>query len=89
MPIQKNRYHSVSISVNKKNKKIAGDLSITISDNGRGFDNNSIKKFTTLYLADESHKGMGRLSYLRLFNDVNVETTNLDNKGSVQKSVGW
>lgn len=61
-------------------KTIAGNISITVSDDGIGFDNNGIKKFTTLYLADDKHKGMGRLSYLRLFSDVCVETTNLNNK---------
>jgi hypothetical protein len=49
------------------------DLIITISDNGKGFDESNFDRFChVLDKQDESHKGLGRLVYLNYFNKVVV-----------------
>jgi hypothetical protein len=56
-------------------------LEIKVSDNGKGFDETSYKKFSNLFDVNESsHKGLGRLVYLCYFDEVNIESVFSNNK---------
>lgn len=49
------------------------DLTITITDNGKGFDSENFDRFChVLDKQDEAHKGVGRLVYLNYFEKVNI-----------------
>lgn len=63
----------IEISIQKFND--VGSLSIKISDNGKGFDNENYKRFTEiLNTADKAHKGIGRLVFLQYFNIVRISS---------------
>ncbi|MBP5447437.1 MAG: sensor histidine kinase, partial [Treponema sp.] len=50
-------------------------LEITINDDGEGFSENNFAKFSKLLSkSDSSHKGLGRLIYLKYFSKVYVES---------------
>ena len=55
-------------------------LSVTVIDNGNGFNDESFERFCNLLdRPDEQHKGIGRLAYLSYFEKVNVQSF-FDNK---------
>ena len=61
----------------KKNLIQLENLSLEISDNGVGIDNSRYDKFSKLFnveLAEQSHKGLGRLVYLCYFDKVQVDS---------------
>ena len=50
-------------------------LKIEIKDNGMGFNERNFNKFSNLLMkADNQHKGLGRLVYLKYFDNVHVES---------------
>ncbi len=54
---------------------------LIITDNGDGFTNENIKSFLNLYSphkADLGCKGIGRLSYLKVFENVRIDSTSED-----------
>lgn len=60
--------------------KTIKDLKITITDNGNGFTQQSLKRFTTLYdNKDSLHKGVGRLAFKRAFQKVHIFSNNAEN----------
>ena len=71
---------NVSGDIFKKGKKSSSisyikNLCIQVDDNGVGFNKQSRERFATLFLtANEQHKGMGRLSYLKNFKNIHIES---------------
>lgn len=61
--------------------------SITISDNGRGFDEVSYKRFINLRDGRKGrlNKGTGRLQYLRYFSKIQIESSYSDDSNSFRK----
>lgn len=56
-------------------------FSIEISDNGNGFTDKNFEKFSSLLEVEEDdHKGIGRLVYLKYFNNIEINSTFEDNK---------
>lgn len=66
---------NISIKSELSKKKQLQNLSLTIEDDGCGFDDKHFDKFCHLFQTDEnSHKGLGRLVYLCYFENVKIES---------------
>lgn len=66
----------VAIKINLPEPGEIINLSLTISDNGVGFDDFRFGRFSKLFdVEEQSHKGLGRLVYLCYFDSVKVEST--------------
>ncbi|MDD3266831.1 MAG: ATP-binding protein [Burkholderiales bacterium] len=68
--------NEISININIADiKNIASSLSMQISDNGNGFNDDNFERFCKLMSpADKNHKGIGRLVYLQYFNSIEIES---------------
>ena len=65
----------INVEISAQSKKIADTLQVVISDNGVGFTDRRLKKFSKLFdTEDAAHKGLGRLAYRFYFNDVEIES---------------
>src|SRR5947207_1545089 len=65
----------VDIAIEIKSFADADTLRVQISDNGAGFTDDDFARFALLLkLRDDSHKGLGRLIYLRYFRQVDVDS---------------
>jgi len=52
------------------------NLTVVITDNGEGFTDPRFERFATLLMTEDSyHKGLGRLVFLRYFEQVDVESS--------------
>jgi hypothetical protein len=70
----------ISLNIRLPSFTEAGSLSVTVTDNGNGFNDESFERFCNLLdRPDEQHKGIGRLAYLSYFEKVNVQSF-FDNK---------
>ena len=70
----------ISLNIRLSSFTEAGSLSVTVTDNGNGFNDESFERFCNLLdRPDEQHKGIGRLAYLSYFEKVNVQSF-FDNK---------
>nr|WP_281758038.1 hypothetical protein [Succinatimonas hippei] len=66
---------------NNQNKKIIENFSLVISDNGIGFHKKSWTKFCSLFKKiDKAHKGVGRMSFKRMFKDIHICSCTADNE---------
>lgn len=66
---------NISITVELSKQKDLQNLSLTIEDDGCGFDKIHFDRFCHLFQAEEdSHKGLGRLVYLCYFENVKIES---------------
>ena len=66
---------------NNQNKKVINDFCLEISDNGMGFNQKSRKKFCSLFKKiDNLHKGVGRMSFKRMFKDIHVCSCTKENE---------
>lgn len=66
----------VNIKINLADLADITNLSLTISDNGVGFDDIRFNKFSKLFdVEEQTHKGLGRLVYLCYFDSVRVVST--------------
>lgn len=66
----------VSIKINLPDPSEIINLSLSIADNGVGFDDARFGKFSKLFdVEEQSHKGLGRLVYLCYFDSVRVVST--------------
>ena len=76
----------VNIKINLADLADIINLSLTISDNGVGFDDIRFNKFSNLFdVEEQTHKGLGRLVYLCYFDSVRVVSTFGD--GSKKRTV--
>ncbi|MEQ6166937.1 ATP-binding protein [Ekhidna sp. MALMAid0563] len=65
----------IDISISIKSYADPDTLSITIRDNGDGFNEKNFEKFTKLLeIEQQDHKGMGRLVFLNYFNRVKIKS---------------
>jgi Skp family chaperone for outer membrane proteins len=65
----------INIAIDLPSFSDPGELSIVITDNGKGFDDKSFERFSNLLdKSDDQHKGIGRLVYLKYFHQVEVES---------------
>jgi len=65
----------IDISANSPKQSELHTLSMTLWDNGAGFDDMRFGKFSKLLsVEDKSHKGLGRLVYLCYFDKVKIES---------------
>lgn len=66
----------ISIKINLPDPSKIINLSLSIADNGVGFDDARFGKFSKLFdVEEQSHKGLGRLVYLCYFDSVRVVST--------------
>lgn len=79
----------VRVILNKKDEK--GDLlshkidSIQIVDTGHGFNEECQKSFENLAESNKSNcKGLGRLSFIQVFDNINIQSTFLDKEGQLK-----
>lgn len=71
---------NILIHINLDSFNEANTLKIEIEDDGCGFTNKNFDKFSSLLKkSDNSHKGLGRLIYLKYFKEVFIESV-YDNK---------
>ena len=62
-------------SVTENKNCYISDLKVIISDNGKGFDEEDIERFSSLFnKADDLHRGMGRLSYVSMFKNIHIKS---------------
>lgn len=65
----------ISIEINLDEFQDSDTLALCISDNGIGFTDARYKKFSTLLQTEDSHhKGLGRLVFLKYFEQVEIES---------------
>ena len=70
-------------------KSINDIIGFIISDNGIGFDDNNMKSFLqsdSTYRADKGGKGVGRFSWLKAFESVNIESVYKDDDVWVKRN---
>ena len=72
---------NIDINIYMKDKTASHTLQITITDNGDGFTDENFNRFDKLLNPkDESHKGIGRLFFLKylfnlIFNNIRISLT--------------
>lgn len=69
--------HATKIEININIDKFSdvSTFNIAIKDNGDGFTDENFDRFRSLLaVADESHKGLGRLVYITYFNKIKIES---------------
>lgn len=72
---------NISISLSIKSFTEPETLEIIIKDDGEGFTDNNFNKFSELLKkSDGSHKGLGRLIYLKYFSKIEIESVYDKNK---------
>ena len=72
---------NISINIDIISYSKPDSLEITIEDDGVGFTEKNFSKFAELLKkSDNSHKGLGRLIYLKYFNQVEIESVFDGNK---------
>lgn len=65
----------ISIDIDLSSFSHPESLQITISDNGSGFNDTNYERFSKLMeSADNQHKGLGRIIYLKYFESVEIES---------------
>lgn len=77
-----------NLSLGKKNRKKTKITGFTIIDNGCGFNEENFKSFCTLdseYKIARGSRGIGRLMWLKVFNNVRVDSSFLDKNGQYVK----
>ncbi len=66
---------NISISISLKSFSEPKTLELTITDDGEGFTDTNFNKFSQLLKkSDGSHKGLGRLIYLKYFDRIEIES---------------
>ena len=66
---------NILININIESFKNVESLEIVIEDDGEGFTEKNFSKFSKLMAKDDnSHKGLGRLVYLKYFKTVEIES---------------
>lgn len=72
---------NISISIILESRENLQNLEVQIKDDGCGFDDQHFTKFNRLFQVEEdSHKGLGRLSYLCYFDKVSIDSVFNHNK---------
>lgn len=72
---------NITISLSIKSFTEPETLEIVIKDDGEGFTDNNFNKFSELLKkSDGSHKGLGRLIYLKYFSEIEIESVYDKNK---------
>lgn len=67
--------NEISIKIQLPKSTEISNLSLSISDNGVGFDDIRFGKFSKLFdVEEQSHKGLGRLVYLCYFDSIYIES---------------
>ena len=75
---------SIVISIKTKGYENVGSLEIQIEDNGIGFNEHNFDNFCHLLKTEDSHhKGLGRLVYLKYFQNVHIESVYSGNRKRV------
>lgn len=65
----------ISIIIDITSPSEPKSLSITITDNGQGFTDKNFTKFSSLLETEgTNHKGLGRLVYLKYFNEISFQS---------------
>ncbi len=66
----------IRIQIRLRSFSEPGNLTVVIDDNGEGFIDARFERFSKLLLPEDSyHKGLGRLVFLRYFQQVDVESS--------------
>ena len=67
---------NIDINIYMKDKTASHTLQITITDNGDGFTDENFNRFDKLLNPkDESHKGIGRLVFLKYFDKIEIQSS--------------
>ncbi|WP_416192393.1 ATP-binding protein [Neisseria sp. CCUG12390] len=73
----------IDIEINIQDKATSGTLQIDISDNGDGFTDDNFQRFEKLLSPkDKSHKGIGRLVFLKYFKKIKIHSKWLEGSRS-------